>query len=278
MKTKVLGSILTLSVATTGVVVGSGSAKAAIMNGDTFGMAGNLYFTSAQIDFVGPPPVANPIPKTPNQEGYFTIFRGEGAFLDGVFNPPSTGSPRASFIKDLADPAICGGGGCAIDPAGPIVDPDVPGENDPPPFGPVLNDFIVFNNIGNGGNLNFTIDLETVTRITPAGGATPLTEVTYELTGTLTDLTTGETFDAVGSVTPNIGSGVLTADGTRFVKDLTFGELDPFTFQGRNTIGYQMDWVVRRDVPEPMTGIGAIIAFGLGSLFIKKRQEKEIKS
>jgi hypothetical protein len=281
MNIKLLGSVGAISLVAVGAVVGNGSANAAIMGGDSFGMAGNLYFTSAQFDFVGPPPTTSPLTKTPNADGYFTIFRGDGDFTNGIFNPPQTVGPRASFIKDIADPVQCGGGGCVITQSGPVIDDDFPGDTDDPPFGPVVNDFIKFDNTGSGGSLNFSIDLETLTRISPLGLATPLTQVTFELTGKLTDLTTGKVFNAVGSVTPNIGSGVKAVGFGRntFVKDLTIGQLNPFTFQGQNGIGYQMDWTVSEiQVPEPMTGIGAVAAFGLGSLLTRKRKDQGTKS
>jgi hypothetical protein len=40
-----------------------------------------------------------------------------------------------------------------------------------------------------------------------------------------------------------------------------------------------MDWTVSEiQVPEPMTGIGAVAAFGLGSLLTRKRKDQGTKS
>jgi hypothetical protein len=160
--------------------------------------------------------------------------------------------------------AADGLGGSAVDQVGPIADGSFNPAN-------VVTDFVRFNNLGSGGSLDFSIDLNTIKRTVNGGGAvlpaTLIKNIDLEFTGILKDSISGKNFLVLGSLTPNIGAGSA-------FQNTTFGSLTHDGFIG--SIGYQMDWEITEEVPipapEPLTGLASMVALGLGSVLLKRRK------
>jgi hypothetical protein len=269
MKNRIFKTFTTLSIVAGSAFVGS--AQAAIVSGSSFTAIGNGYTSLDQLDFVGPPPSVSPLPQTIDDDGYFSVIASPaGGFTDAIFNPPQTILPRASSIKDISGGLIApdGNGGSVVDQLGPLPD----GSDDPLRY---VDNFIAFNNAPFGGTTNFTIDLFTVLRRVntgnPLNNATLIKDISFDYTGELTDETTGKVFDAVGSLTPNIGPGSS-------LEGITFGDLANNPGQFFGSIGYTMDWRVEdKKTPEPMTGIGVLVALGFASTTLRNRKNKSKK-
>lgn len=276
-----LGLLASSSIISAGILAIPGVAEAAdFKTGDRFRIQGNVFFNANQNDYVGPPNLVAPElgdpPPTPNVPGFFAISSASSGsdFENGIGQPPNPNTTGA--ITEIKDIKAFGTPGI-INQEGPNTD----GSVDPAAFVP---EYLVFNNQGlPGGILDFEVELQTIQllvngqAITGAPDpTTPLTQISFNFTGELTDNDPDpgaeSTFDAIGSITPNIGDATIG--------NLTLGQLNNTEFLG--SVGYTQDWEITSqvtpppDVPEPTSSLAIALATGLGFAFTRKAKKSNI--